>query len=103
QTIEREHGLTLILAAAENDDGIAALWPVLETRKGPFRVLGSPLRGWSTAYLGPLFAANVDVAAMISSFLTHPRLGKCAYFECRVRDPDHPVDLSNAGFHPSLR
>jgi hypothetical protein len=29
-------------------------------KKGPFRILGSPLRSWHTNYLGPLLAEGVD-------------------------------------------
>jgi predicted N-acyltransferase len=97
-TLQREHRLSIHLVAAEDDLGLAALWPVLETRKGPFRVLGSPLRGWSTAYMGPLVAPRADPVAAVDAMMSHPRLRKSAYFECRVCEIGQQVDLSHAGF-----
>ena len=31
------------------------LWPGLVVRKGPVRIFGSPLRGWGTVVMGPLY------------------------------------------------
>lgn len=33
----------------------AGLWPGVVIRKGPVRVFGSPLRGWGTVAMGPLY------------------------------------------------
>jgi len=33
-------------------DELKGLWPCAELRKGPFRLLGSPMKGWMTAYMG---------------------------------------------------
>lgn len=36
-------------------------------RKGPFRVLGSPLRGWGTNYMGPVISGNIDQRRLIQA------------------------------------
>jgi lipid II:glycine glycyltransferase (peptidoglycan interpeptide bridge formation enzyme) len=36
-------------------------------RKGPFRILGSPLRGWGTNYMGPVTRGDIDVTALLSA------------------------------------
>jgi len=35
--------------------------------KGPFRVLGSPLKGWGTNSMGPLLSADIDLVAFLAS------------------------------------
>ena len=35
--------------------------------KGPFRILGSPLRGWGTNFLGPVFDGEIDGAAFLQA------------------------------------
>ena len=39
-----------------------ALSPVMGVRKGPFLLLGSPIRGMYTEFVGPLFPQAIDVA-----------------------------------------
>jgi hypothetical protein len=34
------------------------LWPGVVVRKGPLRIFGSPLRGWGTVALGPLYQGS---------------------------------------------
>jgi hypothetical protein len=78
-----------------------ALWPCLEQRKGPFRILGSPLPGWSTAYLGPLFPSGTDGAdqqAILDAFLNERPLNRWSYFRCRVLDEQRDVDMEPLGF-----
>jgi hypothetical protein len=41
-----------------------ALWPGLVVRKGPVRIFGSPLRGWGTPVMGPLFH-DADASALL--------------------------------------
>src|SRR5262245_51580635 len=64
------HHLTPHLVRADMHGRCVALWPCFELRKGPFTILGSPLPGWSTAYLGPLFALDdgaTDVQLILQS------------------------------------
>jgi hypothetical protein len=43
-----------------------ALWPGLVVRKGPVRIFGSPLRGWGTPVMGPLFH-DADASTLLPS------------------------------------
>lgn len=36
-------------------------------RKGPFRILGSPLRGWGTNFMGPVVNRDLDQAALLDA------------------------------------
>ena len=65
------------LAASRGAD--IRMWSVQEGRhtlgyfcggivqKGPFRILGSPLRGWGTNFLGPVADEDIDGAALLSA------------------------------------
>lgn len=101
QVVSEAHNVKPLLLAigdAEDPSSCEAAWPVLEMRKGPFRVLGSPLPGWSTAYMGPLFAQGADVDSAMSAFMQHSALRRHAYFACKVLDRDHPINLQRHGF-----
>lgn len=98
QSVEQAHRAKVLLARADSDQGCVAVWPCLEQRKGPFRILGSPLPGWSTVYLGPLFAEGVAVHAVLKAFFAEPMFCRAAYCYCKVVDADREVDLSCLGF-----
>jgi hypothetical protein len=36
-------------------------------QKGPFRILGSPLRGWGTNFMGPVTEEDVDATALLAA------------------------------------
>src|SRR5713226_1890683 len=36
-------------------------------RRGPFRILGSPLRGWSSNFMGPVMNGAVDPAEFLAA------------------------------------
>src|SRR6266508_3286945 len=36
--------------------------------KGPFRILGSPLKGWGTNYMGPVVREDVDYGELLEAF-----------------------------------
>lgn len=86
----------LVLAAFDGNEPVA-LWPLLELRKGPLRVLGSPLPGWGTAYMGPLFS-GVDPHAASAAMLARPEVRRASYIEARVIDPDDRLPLATFGF-----
>jgi CelD/BcsL family acetyltransferase involved in cellulose biosynthesis len=98
ETIQAVHGATPRLARADCDGRCVAIWPILATRKGPLRVLGSPLPGWSTAYMGPLFQSQAHVGGAIEAFLDHDLFRRYAYFACKVLNEQHQVDLAPHGF-----
>lgn len=80
-----------------------ALWPVLSLRKGPFRILGSPLPGWGTPYLGPLFLDPASSQGACAAVLKEPVVRRASYFECRVIDPSERITLADFGFRRLLR
>ncbi|MFQ5462955.1 MAG: lipid II:glycine glycyltransferase FemX [Phycisphaerae bacterium] len=97
------YGYRLVLACARTHGNVVAAWPAIETRKGPFRILGSPLPGTSTPYLGPLFSRDADVPAILTAFMKDRTLGRYSYFACRTQDEHRTVDLSDRGFTDLLR
>jgi len=96
-------GLEVLLLACWCGTQCVAVWPALVMRKGLLRIVGSPLPGWSTAYLGPLIAPGADVRATLRAFLDHPKLQRHSYFACKVIDPCQQIDLSAFGFTQALR
>lgn len=96
--VQASHGVKPVCAMAEQGGECIGVWPYLEKRKGPFRAIGSPLPGWSTAYMGPLIAEHVDVHATIKAFLDHSLFRRYAYFACRTLVHRHDVDLAPFGF-----
>lgn len=97
--IESAHGASVRLVRADDEEGrCSALWPVLATRKGPLRILGSPVPGWSTAYMGPLFRANADKRSAINAFLRHPYFSDGSYFSCKVLVDQAANELARFGF-----
>src|SRR5262245_44415671 len=98
QLLCESHGLRRQLLRADMDGRCVGIWPCLDLRKGPFRIVGSPLPGWSTAYLGPLFAPKVDIQVILRAFLESTPLHRWSYFRCRVLDEQRDVDLAGYGF-----
>ncbi|MCI0366328.1 MAG: GNAT family N-acetyltransferase [Phycisphaerales bacterium] len=103
QTIETVHKARLILAKVNAARRCVAVWPIFLTRKGPLRIVGSPLPGWSTAYLGPLFRPNCSVDQALALFLGTEHFSKGAYFACKVLNDGHHVDLTPFGFTEALK
>ena len=62
--LERTFHLKKLLLGLYRDGRMVGLFPVLMTRKGLFRILGSPLTGWGTPYMGPLVEAELLDEAM---------------------------------------
>jgi CelD/BcsL family acetyltransferase involved in cellulose biosynthesis len=98
QAVAAEHGLRVELVQVRDAARCLAVWPCLMQRRGPFRILGSPLPGWSTPYLGPLIAPDADVHAVLETFLRRSSLRRWSYMCCRVFDRDWDVDLERHGF-----
>lgn len=51
-----EGGAAVVVRITDVEGRERALWPGLVIRRGPIRVFGSPLRGWGTVSMGPLYA-----------------------------------------------
>ena len=97
------NGLDLVLTSFFCAAQCLALWPCLVMRRGPLKIIGSPLPGWSTAYLGPLFAPQANVDEALGAMLGHRALSRSAYFACKVIDHQRSIDLSPFGFAPVMR
>lgn len=103
QTLQAAYSLKLMLCQALAGNRCVAVWPLLNTRKGLLKVIGSPLPGWSTTYMGPLFCADTDIPTVLAAFFNHRAFRGYAYFACKVIDQSRPVDLESFGFSPVLK
>ena len=72
----------------------------LDVRIGPLRVMGSPLPGWTTNYMGPLFAARADQRAIVTAILRHVRNRGFVYAEFKNQALD-PVVMTALGCRQS--
>src|SRR5215510_6881264 len=53
--LEESQGVTVRgLRLRHSADAVAGYFCAAETRKGPFRLLGAPLQGWTTTFMGPI-------------------------------------------------
>lgn len=99
RTVAQSHGLHLHLLATDDDCGPTAIWPLLEMRKGPFRILGSPLPGWSTAYLGPLVADHAGAQRAWRTLLAAAPVQRSSYLAVKVIGTARSsLDFSACGF-----
>lgn len=64
------------------DGRLAGLFPALLDRKGPFKIMGSPLTGWGTPYMGPLVEDGLLGEAM-AAIDDYSRRLKVDYVEIR--------------------
>ncbi len=98
QSVAEAYRAEVVLARADTGDRCVGVWPCLEQRKGPFRILGSPLPGWSTLWMGPLFAPGADALEVARAFLSDRTFSRAAYIFCKVLDEASNVDLATLGF-----
>lgn len=97
QTLQADFGVRIRRLVWDIDATPAALWPIGLTRKGPLRIGGSPLPGWNTAYLGPVFMPHApDKVGMVARMVRATPIRSPAFLATRVMDPD--LDLSAQGF-----
>lgn len=76
---------------------LMAIWPIGMMRKGPMRVGGSPLPGWNTAYLGPLFTGLCgDKLGAVRAMLHSKPISNPSFLATRCMDVN--LDLSSLGF-----
>jgi len=73
------------------DGRVTAYFPALLVRRGPFRILGSPLSGTMTESLGPVGDSSLQIPAFLSA------LNHC----CRARGI-HYLELGSPLFDPEL-
>ncbi len=65
------------------DDSLVGYLPGFALKKGPVRIFGSPLPGWTTAYLGPVVSRSVDQEALFRSIGRALRRDGFAHVEIR--------------------
>ncbi len=87
----------LLLKVVEGGECIA-VWPWLWFRKALLRIIGSPLPGWSTPYMGPLFADAANTQDVSRAVMKSRELGAWIYAAFRVLDHGEPVDVPGDGF-----
>jgi len=103
RSVARTYKLEMALYRVVSGDSCVALLPYFTTRKGPFRVFGSPFPGTSTPYLGPLLSPTGDAASALAALLRTSPLRRASYFFCRVQDERQPVNLQPYGFRAVRR
>ena len=83
-------------------------------RKGPFRILGSPLRGWGTNFMGPVVDEPIDQSRLLAALdvlarherlsiieIEHPLLQPAALAACSYEDNlDRTLLVPLAPFDP---
>jgi hypothetical protein len=100
------------LAASHNLD--IRLWVVRDARrtvgyfcggvlrKGPFRILGSPLKGWGTNFMGPVVNSDFDQSAFLASIDDLAARESFAMVELETPVLSGSV-LNEAGYEPLCR
>ena len=68
-------GEAVVLQITDSEGRERALWPGLVVRKGPIRIFGSPLRGWGTVAMGPLFHDAQEGALLAAAESAFARKG----------------------------
>ena len=99
--LEACEGIELKRVACFQGEDLLALWPIGMMRKGPMRVGGSPLPGWNTAYLGPIFtsACGDEERGKLDAVRTMMKgkpIANPAFIATRCMDAG--LDLSKIGF-----
>lgn len=69
----------------------------LKVRLGPLLIMGSPLPGWTTNYMGPLFRQGADLSALLSALLKYLRRHWYSYGEFKNENLD-PEVMRSLGF-----
>lgn len=66
-------------------------------RKGPFKILGSPLKGWSTNYMGPIVDGPFDTGAFLDAIESLARVEGFSVVEMESKLLDERL-LSDRGY-----
>jgi len=80
------------------DCQMVGVFPALLTRKGPFKILGSPLTGWGTPHMGPLVEVRL-LDEVMEAFNDFVRQLKVDYLE--VCFPQAELSLPSMGGYTS--
>lgn len=95
--LESSTGTKVHRLVCEQDGAPVCIWPIGLLRKGPLRVGGSPLPGWNTAYLGPVFTDDAnDPIAILRTMLRTAPIRNPSFIALRMMD--EACDLESLGF-----
>jgi Acetyltransferase (GNAT) domain len=95
--VEACEGVAMKRVACWDGDALVALWPIGILKMGPMRVGGSPLPGWNTAYLGPIFTARCeDKLEAVRAMMQAKPISNPSFVATRSIDVE--MDWSGLGF-----
>jgi CelD/BcsL family acetyltransferase involved in cellulose biosynthesis len=103
ECLREEFGGRLELMGVRLQDRVVAVWPTLMLRRGPIRIAGSPLPGWATAYLGPLFLDSSLAGDCLREMHGVSEARQSHFRACRVMDRADCIDLAALGFTQTRR
>lgn len=96
-----DKGQCKILQFSDPSKGIVGYHVFLEVLVGPFKIMGSPLPGWTTNYMGPLIKSVKDLPALINALKRYIR--KKGYLYAEIKNPElTPHIMGGTGFRPSV-
>lgn len=75
----------------QDDEGTLGFFCGAIARKGPYRILGSPLRGWGTNFMGPVMKTGADQHRFVAALDSLARRDRLAIVE--IEYPTQPDDL----------
>ncbi|MCE5303103.1 MAG: GNAT family N-acetyltransferase [Planctomycetaceae bacterium] len=71
---------------------LVGLWAGADFRKGPFRLCGSPMRGWMTAYMGPA-CDTVEPLGLLKAWCAFLR--ENGYHHAEVHHPSFTAEVAS--------
>jgi hypothetical protein len=99
--IVREHSGRLLLLEIRRSGEFYGYWPFITVRKLGFGLLGSPLRGWLTAHMGPLLEGPLE-EDLIQALKRLCAQNRIAYLEVAGNSLDASI-LAVTGFAVNQR
>lgn len=97
RALERSEGVKFELVVARLGERLLGVWPISIFRKGPMRVGASPLPGWNSCYMGPLFTSDCsDKLGMIDAMVRSKPIRNPSFIATRCMDVD--LDWTSLGF-----
>lgn len=99
ELLEEALGANVDLVAVVDGGHVVSLLPQLSVTRGPLTAVGSPLPGWSSAYMGPLAHDAAGAHDIVAAALGEAPLKRASYAEMRVVDHDGVApSLEDLGF-----
>lgn len=92
-------GKPRFLQIGNSDSNHHAYHVFLEKRLGPLKVMGSPLPGWTTNFMGPLLRSETDLVPVIEAIKSH--IIRKGFMYAEIKNPSlDPRVMASCGFHP---